>query len=84
MWKSNVAPSGISSTCEQPVEHKGSINHAEEWLMFPECSLVSRRSSEFSECGKLIQVVDSGRSAKVSKSSGTDGKPMQDLLTCET
>ena len=59
-WKSNVAPYGISSTCEQPVEHKGSINHAEEWLMFPGCSLVSRRSSEFSECGKLIQVVDPG------------------------
>jgi len=43
--------------------------------MFPGCSLVSHRSSEVSECGKLIQVVDSGRSAKVSKSSGTDGKP---------
>jgi hypothetical protein len=56
------------------VKQKDSINYAVEWLMFPGCSLVSRKASEFSKCGKLIQAVDCGRWAKVSKSSGTDGQ----------
>ena len=74
MWKSNVSPNGVSSTCEEsrgtekPLkEHRGTANVPP---LFPRFFC----KSEMSDCGKSAHIF-TRRSADRHKLSGMDGKP---------